>query len=81
MSPDWVQSEAGFGYGDGDLRGTRAVLEVRSHEVPVLMEHGQRVGRLIYEQLTKIPEKLYGPAVGSSYYQQGVALSKQFRSP
>jgi len=71
--------DPGFGYGDGEMAGTRAVLEVRSHEVPVVLEHGQRVGRLIYEQLLAVPEKLYGPAAGSSYYQQGIALSKQFR--
>lgn len=71
--------DPGFGYGDGEMAGTRAVLEVRSHEVPVVLEHGQRVGRLIYEQLLAVPDKLYGPAAGSSYYQQGIALSKQFR--
>ena len=69
--------DPGFGYGEAG--GTRAVLEVRSHEVPVVLEHGQWVGRLIYEELLAPPEKLYGPAAGSSYYQQGIALSKQFR--
>src|SRR5580658_10573154 len=38
--------DPGFGYGSSDIKGTRAVLEVRAHEVPFLMEHGQLVGRL-----------------------------------
>jgi dCTP deaminase len=71
--------DPGFGYGEDDVKGTRAVLEVRSHEVPFLMRHGQRVGRLIYERLTAIPEKIYGLSIGSSYQRQELALSKQFR--
>ncbi|MFN0074485.1 MAG: 2'-deoxycytidine 5'-triphosphate deaminase [Chloroflexota bacterium] len=71
--------DPGFGYGDDDVKGTRAVLEVRSHEVPFLMRHGQRVGRLIYERLTAVPEKIYGLSIGSSYQRQELALSKQFR--
>jgi dCTP deaminase len=71
--------DPGFGYGEDDVKGTRAVLEVRSHEVPFLMRHGQRVGRLIYERLTAVPEKIYGLSIGSSYQRQELALSKQFR--
>jgi dCTP deaminase len=71
--------DPGFGYGDDDVKGTRAVLEVRSHEVPFLLRHGQRVGRLIYERLLGVPDKVYGGAIGSSYQMQGVSLSKQFR--
>jgi dCTP deaminase len=71
--------DPGFGYGEDDVKGTRAVLEVRSHEVPFLMRHGQRVGRLIYERLTAVPEKIYGLSIGSSYQRQGLALSKQFK--
>ena len=59
--------------------GTRAVLEVRSHEVPFVLEDGQRVGRLIYERLIARPERLYGTGIGSSYQRQGLALSKHFR--
>jgi dCTP deaminase len=58
--------------------GTRAVLEVRSHEVPFVLEDGQRVGRLIYERLIARPERLYGIGIGSSYQRQGLALSKHF---
>ena len=71
--------DPGFGYGDDDVKGTRAVLEVRSHEVPFLMRHGQRVGRLIYERLTAVPDKIYGLSIGSSYQRQELALSKQFK--
>ena len=73
--------DPGFGYGlSSDISGTHAVLEVRSHEVPFVLEHGQTVGRLIYERLTEIPEKIYGPSIGSSYQHQRLSLSKQFHS-
>ena len=73
--------DPGFGHGPGGDAGTRAVLEVRSHEVPFLVEDGQVVGRLVYERLTEVPDKLYGTAIGSSYHRQRLALSKQFRPP
>ena len=60
-------------------KGTRAVLEVRSHDVPFMLEHGQTVGRLVYERLTDTPDKLYGADMGSNYQQQALALSKQFK--
>jgi dCTP deaminase len=71
--------DPGFGYGHGDIRGTHAVLEVRSHEVPFLLEDGQVIGRLIYERLLEMPEKTYGTGIGSSYQSQGLSLSKQFK--
>lgn len=71
--------DPGFGYGDNDIKGTHAVLEVRSHEVPFLLEDGQFVGRLIYEKLLGRPEKTYGVGIGSSYQSQGLSLSKQFK--
>lgn len=71
--------DPGFGYGSSDIKGTRAVLEVRAHEVPFLIEHGQLVGRLNYMPLLSRPEKIYGVQIGSSYQQQALALSKQFR--
>jgi dCTP deaminase len=73
--------DPGFGYGSADPMGARAVLEVRSHEVPFVLEHGQRVARLIFERLQSVPDRLYGPAIGSSYQFQGLSLSKQFRQP
>ncbi len=71
--------DPGFGYGADDVKGTHAVLEVRSHEVPFLVEDGQRVGRLVFEQMLACPTKLYGRDIGSSYQSQGLALSKQFK--
>ncbi|MGO9648863.1 conserved hypothetical protein [Candidatus Sulfotelmatobacter sp. SbA7] len=71
--------DPGFGYGSSDIKGTRAVLEVRAHEVPFLMEHGQMVGRLNYMPLLAKPDKIYGLGIGSSYQQQALTLSKQFR--
>jgi dCTP deaminase len=71
--------DPGFGYGSSDIKGTRAVLEVRAHEVPFLMEHGQLVGRLNYMPLLSRPEKIYGTNIGSSYQHQALTLSKQFR--
>ena len=71
--------DPGFGYGTNNLKGARAVLEVRSHDVPFLIEHGQDVGRLIYERLLVEPETIYGVNIGSNYQSQGLKLSKQFR--
>jgi dCTP deaminase len=71
--------DPGFGHGSGDIKGTPAVLEVRAHEVPFLMEHGQLVGRLNYMPLLRRPEKIYGTNIGSSYQHQALTLSKQFR--
>jgi dCTP deaminase len=72
--------DPGFGYGArGEIKGTRGVLEVRAHEVPILLEDRQIVGRLVYHRMADVPDKLYGQQIGSSYQQQGLALSKQFR--
>ena len=71
--------DPGFGYGEESDKGTRVVLEVRAHEVPFVIEHGQVVGRVVYSRLLDVPEKIYGASIGSSYQRQGLALSKQFR--
>ena len=71
--------DPGFGYAGAGGRGSRAVLEVRSREVPFILEHGQIVGRLIYEQMLARPEKLYGQMHRSNYQGQGLKLSKHFR--
>jgi len=71
--------DPGFGAAESGGSGSRAVLEVRSHEVPFLIEHGQIVGRLVYERLIARPDRLYGGAIGSSYQRQGLALSKHFK--
>jgi dCTP deaminase len=68
--------DPGFGCGPS---GARAVLEVRSREVPFILEHGQMVGRLLFERMLERPSELYGAAaVGSSYATQRLALSKHF---
>lgn len=59
--------------------GTPAVLEVRSHDVPFVIDNGQPVARLVYEQLLAPPSKVYGVDIGSSYQRQGLTLAKQFR--
>ena len=72
---------AGFfdpGFGDVS-EGAKAVLEVRSYEVPFVIEDAQVVGRLAYERLTVRPERVYGADVGSSYQHQGLRLSKHFK--
>ncbi len=73
--------DPGFGHPAAGGEGSRAVLEVRSYEVPFVIEHGQVVGRLIYERLTAQPNRLYGSGVKSSYQRQGIALSKHFKPP
>lgn len=73
--------DPGFGW-DRAAGGSRAVLEVRSHEVPFLLEHGQTVGWLRYEPMAGRPDRLYGRGLGSNYQNQDLALAKQFkRSP
>jgi dCTP deaminase len=71
--------DPGFGLAEAGGEGTRAVLEVRTRDVPFLLEDGQLVGRLLYERLTARPDKLYGQGIGSSYQRQRLALAKQFR--
>jgi dCTP deaminase len=71
--------DPGFGAAETGGTGSRAVLEVRSHEVPFLIEDGQIIGRLVYERLITRPDKLYGAPIGSSYQRQGLALSKHFK--
>jgi dCTP deaminase len=72
--------DPGFGYGiNGEVAGTKAVLEVRTSELPILLEDNQYVGRLNYFRMAETPDKIYGGPIGSSYQQQGLALAKQFR--
>lgn len=72
--------DPGFGYAGAGGLGSRAVLEVRSREVPFILEHGQIVGRLVYETMLARPDQLYGAGIGSNYQAQGLKLSKHFRS-
>ena len=72
--------DPGFGYEGAGGRGARAVLEVRSREVPFILEHGQIVGRLVYEKVLARPAKLYGQGIGSNYQAQSLKLSKHFKT-
>jgi len=71
--------DPGFGYAGSGGKGSRAVLEVRSREVPFILEHGQIVGRLVYEKMLAMPKSLYGSGIGSNYQAQSLKLSKHFK--
>jgi dCTP deaminase len=71
--------DPGFGYDPAGGRGSRAVLEVRSRDVPFVLEHGQTVGWLRYEKLAASPDRLYGGSLGSNYQGQGLQLGRQFK--
>ena len=73
--------DPGFGHEPAGGTGSRGVLEVRCHEAPFVLEHGQSVGRLVYEQMAEIPDQLYGSGIASNYQGQGLKLSKHFRAP
>ncbi len=72
--------DPGFGHAGAGGAGSRAVLEVRSHEVPFILEHGQVIGRLIFEHMLEQPKSLYGADLRSNYQAQGLKLSKHFRT-
>ncbi|WP_149142305.1 2'-deoxycytidine 5'-triphosphate deaminase [Gemmobacter caeruleus] len=71
--------DPGFGHAAAGGRGSRGVLEVRCHEAPFVLEHGQVVGRLVYERMAARPETLYGAGIASNYQGQGLKLAKHFR--
>jgi len=72
--------DPGFGWNANTCKAgsSRGVLEVRSHEVPFLLEHGQTVGWLRYERMAERPELLYGQDYNSNYQGQSLKLAKQF---
>ena len=73
--------DPGFGHDpDGEFFGTKAALEVRAHDVPFMIEHGQRVCKLRFERMATVPSTLYGSAIGSSYQRQADTLGKHFMS-
>ena len=72
--------DPGFGQGADGRPAARAVLEVRSRDVPFLIEDGQPVGRLVFEQLADAADELYGAGKTSNYQHQGLKLSKHFRT-
>ncbi|NNE82285.1 MAG: 2'-deoxycytidine 5'-triphosphate deaminase [Silicimonas sp.] len=71
--------DPGFGWAEAGGTGSRGVLEVRCHEAPFVLEHGQLVGRLVYERMASEPEALYGREIASNYQGQGLKLSKHFK--
>ncbi|MBY6055032.1 2'-deoxycytidine 5'-triphosphate deaminase [Leisingera daeponensis] len=73
--------DPGFGHDAAGGTGSRGVLEVRCHEAPFVLEHGQVVGRLVYEKMAEVPEQLYGAGIASNYQGQGLKLSKHFKTP
>ncbi|MBS0122787.1 2'-deoxycytidine 5'-triphosphate deaminase [Thetidibacter halocola] len=72
--------DPGFGHAAAGGTGARGVLEVRCHEAPFVLEHGQVVGRLVYERMSEVPQQLYGAGIASNYQGQGLKLSKHFRA-
>ena len=73
--------DPGFGHDKSGGAGSRGVLEVRCHEAPFVLEHGQVVGRLVYEKMAHVPTQLYGAGIASNYQGQGLKLSKHFAAP
>ncbi|MFL2806384.1 MAG: 2'-deoxycytidine 5'-triphosphate deaminase [Paracoccaceae bacterium] len=75
---------AGFfdpGFGSSNEGESKAVLEVRCHEAPFILEHGQQVGRLIFEKMLTRPKIIYGKTIHSNYQGQKLKLSKHFKEP
>jgi dCTP deaminase len=72
--------DPGFGHAAAGGSGARGVLEVRCHEAPFALDHGQIVGRLVYERMSERPDRLYGQDMKSNYQGQGLKLSKHFRA-
>ena len=71
--------DPGFGLTELGASKTKAVLEVRSHDVPFLIEQDQTVCRLVYEPMANVPSILYGESGSSNNYQaQGLKLAKHF---
>ncbi|MEO1688769.1 MAG: 2'-deoxycytidine 5'-triphosphate deaminase, partial [Pseudomonadota bacterium] len=73
--------DPGFGHAAAGGAGSRGVLEVRCYEAPFALEHGQVVGRLVYERMAEAPDVLYGADLASNYQGQALKLGKQFAAP
>ena len=72
--------DPGFGYSTDNTQKSRAVLEVRCHDTPFILEHGQKMGELIFEEMLEQPDILYGKTLKSNYQGQGLKLSKHFKN-
>ncbi len=68
-----------FDPGFGMPNGTYAVLEVKTNEIPFLLEDGQTIARIKYEKLNKNSNIVYGKDIKSNYQNQGLKLSKHFK--
>ena len=69
--------DAGFGWSPTGGAGAKLVLEIRTHDVPFLLEHGQPLFRVEFMRNEALPDRIYGD-IGSSYQMQGLRLAKQF---
>ena len=73
--------DPGFGFTtDKNNSLSKAVLEIRCHETPFILEDSQIIGKLVYEKLATKPKKTYGNIIGSNYQGQTLKLSKHFRN-
>lgn len=73
----WEQDESGAVCGNG----TPAVLEVRAHDVPFLVEDGQVFFRLRYYRASGRPDRIYAQGRGGASYQgQDLTLARAFRT-
>ena len=72
--------DPGFGYSSDNTQKSRAVLEVRCHDTPFILEHGQNMGQLIFENMLEEPDLIYGKTLKSNYQGQGLKLSKHFKT-
>jgi dCTP deaminase len=73
--------DPGFGMTSDDGPGSKAVLEVRTYDIPFFLEDGQTIGRLEFERLTDKPTADYGAGISSNYQGQRLKLSKHFIVP
>ena len=70
--------DSGFG-GSVEDGGARAVLEVRSHDVPFLIEDGQTLFSMQFEPNSEQPNMMYGLEIKSNYQGQDLKLGKHFK--
>lgn len=71
--------DSGFGWSEDGSEGAKLVLEIRTHDVPFLLEHGQPLFRVEFMRNEAVPDALYG--AGSNYQGQSLKLAKQFADP
>ena len=73
--------DPGFGFTSSKQdKRSKAVLEIRCHETPFILQDSQIIGKLIYETLARRPHATYGELIGSNYQGQTLKLSKHFEN-